>query len=204
MQGGSGPGEEPAASEAVRLLERYVAAKDGNRPHLMTRIYAADAVLTYSIATDSISFPPRTVGLEAITRTLVTEFGQRFARCRTYYVVDDPPTGGASIPFIPWLVLMREEAQSCARVGKGFYTWTFDHTGSGPLRVKAMHIHIERMDLVADRGGELLETLQSRLSYPWLRAARLRDAFRGIGGANPAAAFLEDFSEPMQRPPVKG
>ncbi len=117
--GRAAAGRAQAASEAARLLERYVAAKDGNRPHLMEQIYAPDAVLTYSIATDSISFPARTVGLEAITRTLVVDFGQRFTRCRTYYVVDNPPAGNASIPFIPWLVLMREEARSRPAPGQG-------------------------------------------------------------------------------------
>ena len=179
--------------DAARLLERYVAAKDGNRPQLMDEIYAPDAVLTYSIATDSISFPARTVGLEAITRTLVVEFGQRFTRCRTYYIVDDPPGSDASIPFIPWLVLMREEARSCTRVGRGFYAWTFERAGTGPLHVKAMHIHIDRMDLVDDADGQLLATLQSPLPYPWLQPATLHDAFHRLAGMGPAAASLEDF-----------
>jgi hypothetical protein len=101
MRSRPGLAEERATSKAARLLEHYVAAKDGNRPPLMAQLYAPDAVLTYSIATDSISFPPRTVSLEAITRGLVVEFGQRFTRCRTYYVVDEPPAADAHITFIP-------------------------------------------------------------------------------------------------------
>jgi hypothetical protein len=189
-------------ANARRLLERYVAAKDGNRPDLMDAIYAPDALLTYSIATDSISFPARTVGLEAITRTLVVEFGRRFTRCRTYYIVDEPPGSDASIPFIPWLVLMREEARSSTRVGKGFYAWTFDHPGTGRLHVKAMHIHIDRMDLVDDADGQLLAALQSPLPYPWLEPATLRDAFHRFGGMSTAPVSLEDFEEPMTRPPT--
>lgn len=188
--------------DARRLLERYVAAKDGNRPHLMEEIYAPDAVLTYSIATDSISFPPRTVGLEAITRTLVVEFGQRFTRCRTYYIVDELPSSDASIQFIPWLVLMREEARFCARVGRGFYSWTFDRIGAGPLRVKAMHIHIDRMDLVDDPHGQLLASLQSPLPYPWLQPAILRDAFHRFACMGSAPASLADFEQPMARSPT--
>ena len=192
--------QRQAVSGAACLLERYVEAKDGNRPQLMGEIFAPDAVLTYTIATDSISFPPRTAGLEAITRTLVVEFGQRFTRCRTYYVVDDLPGGDAGIPFIPWLVLMREEARSCLRLGRGFYTWTFERPGAGPPQVKAMHIHIERMEPVEDVGGHLLATLQTPLPYPWLQPATLHDAFDRLPGVGPMAATLEEFKRPMTRP----
>ena len=194
-------GERRVTSGAGYLLERYVAAKDGNRPHLMAEIYAPEAVLTYSIATDSISFPARTVGLEAISRTLVVEFGQRFTQCRTYYIVDHPPSSDASSPFIPWLVLMREEAQSCTRVGRGFYAWTFERVGAGRLHVTAMHIHIDRMDLIDDPESRLLASVQAPLPYPWLSPAALHDAFDRLpAGVGPAA--LEDFKQPMTRPPT--
>ena len=193
--------ERRVPSGAGYMLERYVAAKDGNRPHLMAEIYAPDAVLTYSIATDSISFPARTVGVDAITRTLVVDFGQRFTRCQTYYIVDVPPAGDASIPFVPWLVLMREEARSSTRVGRGFYAWTFARANAGQLRVTAMHIHIERMDLIDDPDSQPLANLQAPLPYPWLPPAALGDAFHRLTiGA--AAASLEEFKRPMTRPPT--
>ena len=69
-------------SSPQRLLERYVEAKDLTRPYLMEEIYAADAVLTYSIATHAIAFPSRVKGREGITRTLVVDFADRFDRCR--------------------------------------------------------------------------------------------------------------------------
>ena len=49
------------------LLERYIEAKDRVRPHLMQEIYAPDAVLTYTIATDTIAFPARVSGRESIS-----------------------------------------------------------------------------------------------------------------------------------------
>ena len=52
----------PMRTPPRMLLERYVEAKDLARPHLMPQIYAPDAVLTFSIATDSISFPPESRG----------------------------------------------------------------------------------------------------------------------------------------------
>jgi hypothetical protein len=37
------------------------------------------------------------VGLAAITRTLVVDFGQRFSRCRIYYLVDQPSDSDANM-----------------------------------------------------------------------------------------------------------
>lgn len=71
---------------ARELLERYVEAKDDNRPALMAQVYRPDAVLNFSIATDEIRFPGEVHGVEAITRTLIVDFGERFVQCRTYYV----------------------------------------------------------------------------------------------------------------------
>ena len=56
------------------LLERYVEAKDLARPHLMRDIYAPDAVLTYSIATDAIDFPAEVRGVEG--KDLLPELGR--------------------------------------------------------------------------------------------------------------------------------
>jgi hypothetical protein len=70
------------------LLERYVEAKDMVRPELMKEIYADDAVLTFSIATETISFPPRVVGINGITKTLVVDFAAKYSRCKTFYVCD--------------------------------------------------------------------------------------------------------------------
>ncbi|HXX02276.1 MAG TPA: hypothetical protein VEJ00_13760, partial [Candidatus Acidoferrales bacterium] len=92
------------------LLERYVEAKDLTRPQLMPDIYAPDAILTFSIATDSIDFPRRVAGRDAITRTLVVDFAARFSRCKTFYVCESPPRETAHPVVLPWLVLMREGA----------------------------------------------------------------------------------------------
>ena len=88
---------------------------------MMQTIYAANAVLTFSIATDTISFPHRVVGLDAITKTLIVDFGTKFSRCKTFYICDSTPDQEASIAILPWLVLMRESASSRLRIGKGYY-----------------------------------------------------------------------------------
>ena len=182
------------------LLERYVQAKDSVQPELMREIYAPDAELTYSIATDSISFPAKTVGLDAITRTLIVDFATRFAQCKTYYVCDAPPADDSAFVRVPWLVVMREPAAGSLRIGKGYYEWSFARTASADLQVTTMRIHIERMDAIADAGATLLTAAQAALPYPWLAPARLRAAYQQRAAAQRTLAFLHDFEVPLVLP----
>lgn len=178
------------------LLERYVEAKDFARPHLMAGIYQSDAVLTYSIATDAIEFPAEVRGVDAITRTLVSDFALRFDRCRTYYLCDTRPAGSPSGLELPWLVVMREPAPSRLRMGRGFYRWTFQPVPEG-VRVSAMHIHIERMDPIDDPGSRLLERIQAPLPYPWLSPAVLDARFAALADSDTALQFLQAFRTPV-------
>jgi len=58
------------------LLEAYLEAKDLNRPSLILECFTPNAILTYSIATDTISFPNKVLGTDAIAQTLVRDFGK--------------------------------------------------------------------------------------------------------------------------------
>ena len=182
--------------EARELLERYVEAKDGNRPQLMPAIYQRDAVLTYAIATDEISFPSEVRGIEGITQTLVADFGRRFDCCKTYYICATPPAGAADIPYLPWLVVMREIEARTLRVGKGHYCWRFARNDAGRLGVAAMHIHIDRMQAIPDADGVLREAIQGDMSYPWLTPAALQRRMDELAVASAALAFLRPFREP--------
>ena len=64
------------------LLEAYLQAKDLNQPSVILDCFTRDAVLTYSIATDTISFPARVDGADAIAQVLVRDFGKGFDSCR--------------------------------------------------------------------------------------------------------------------------
>ena len=66
------------ADAATRLIETYFNAKDGNRPHLMRRAFHEHAVVEMSVRTQAISFPPWLNGCDAITDTLVRQFGQTY------------------------------------------------------------------------------------------------------------------------------
>jgi hypothetical protein len=159
----------------------------------MAQIYAPDAVLTYSFATDSIRFPARVSRLEDITRTLVVDFATRYSRCKTYCVAESPPESSEHMAFVSWLVLMREHAAASLRIGKGCYEWTLGARGW----VAAMHIHIERMDAIADPDGILLEEAQAVLPYPWLAPQTLRSGFQALLERDAAFAFLEPFKAPV-------
>jgi hypothetical protein len=180
-------------STPTSLLNDYLQAKDGNQPQLMPRIFAPDAVLTFSIATDAISFPARTEGVDAITHTLVTDFRKKYSRCRTYYVCDRLEIENDSIESLPWLVLMQEVATGNMRVGTGTYDWRFKRQADGGLLVGALHIAIGKMDVIENADGTLLGTMQSALPYPWLPAATLHAEFKVLAGLEPALEFVEEY-----------
>jgi hypothetical protein len=181
------------------LLEAYLQAKDLNQPSVILDSYTPDAVLTYSIATDTISFPARVSGADAIAQTLVRDFRKNFDCCKTYYVCDSIAHDGGLIDFMPWLVIMRQISTKALRLGKGWYRWRFE-SGETTLRVCAMHIHIERMDVIEDRDGSRLHDLHAALPYPWLRPATLGETFRRMMKQGPGFAFLDGFQLPVDRP----
>ncbi|MDR7006890.1 hypothetical protein [Paraburkholderia strydomiana] len=183
----------PTLAPYTRALEAYIDAKDNTRAQRMPDAFAPDAELTISLATSTITFPARTVGIDAITKTLVTDFGATYTRCRTYYLCDSLNVRDGVIDALPWLVLMREPAAGALRVGHGVYCWTFDKTPA----VSRFHIHIARMDVVPDADGALLDALQEGLSYPWLPPAELHARFTELARRTPALSFVDAFARPV-------
>ncbi|MFM0716475.1 hypothetical protein PQQ73_09055 [Paraburkholderia strydomiana] len=186
----------PPLAPYRRALDIYIDAKDNTRAQRIAEAFAADAVLTISLATSAIAFPARTVGSDAIAKTLVTDFGAQYSRCRTYYVCDSLDVQAGVIDALSWLVVMRETASGALRVGHGVYRWTFDET---PV-VTSFDIHIARMDVVPDADGALLDALQASLDYPWLAPAALHAGFTALARSTPALAFADAFSRPAWAP----
>jgi len=187
------------------LLEAYVYAKDKCTPALIHDIYHANALVSISASASAVSFPPLVVGVEGIAQTLVTDFAKRFTRCRTYYVCDQLFLNEDRISYLPWLVLMREEVSASLRIGRGYYHWQLTRELESQWRVSEMHIRIDHMMLVADIAGDLLTTLQSFLSYPWLSPKVLDTAFAVIAESNRDFSFLREFKSdklawPQQMP----
>ncbi|WP_329955814.1 nuclear transport factor 2 family protein [Cupriavidus necator] len=195
------PGMNPISLTAAKaLLALYVEAKDNNRPALIAEAFAQDASLTFSIDTDTISFPAKTEGAPAIAATLVSDFAKTFDHCRTYYIGDTAAALTGNTMTIPWLVVMRETAAHTLRAGKGFYSWGFAAGDDGSYRIASLHIHIERMDSVPDPGAAVLSALQSSLPYPWLPEPALKTVIEGSAAAQPGLAFLRAFAEPARMP----
>lgn len=183
-----------------RALEIYIDAKDNTKPARIHEAFAPDAVLTFSLATPNITFPSRSVGADAIAKTLVGDFGERYSRCRTYYLceADALVARDRVIDVLPWLVVMREAAAGALRIGHGTYRWTFDANDAAP-RVAQFHIHIERMDVVDDPDGALLERLQHGLSYPWLAPGELAERYGALASdASGSFAFAREFAQPVR------
>ena len=180
---------------SVALLEAYFDAKDRNRPGLIRDIYATDAQVTFSIATDAISFPARLAGSEEIARVLVSEFAERFEHCRSYYVCDAVQERDHGIDHLPWRVVMKEVGSPRLRVGAGHYRWVFGRTDACCLQVRQMHIHIDRMETVDDPDDRLRTALQSRLPYPWLTPVEWGRHLRLLQAIDPAFGFLRQFED---------
>ncbi|MEX3844112.1 hypothetical protein [Paraburkholderia sp. BR10882] len=192
--------EDPLLQHYRHALETYIDAKDNTKPARIYEAFAQDAELTFSLATPNIAFPARSVGAEAIAKTLVSDFGERYSRCRTYYLCEATALVARerTIEALPWLVVMREDAAGALRIGHGTYRWTFDSNDIAP-RVSAFHIHIARMDVIDDPDGARLERLQQGLSYPWLAPAELAARYGALAGdASGAFAFAREFARPVR------
>ncbi|MGS0891917.1 nuclear transport factor 2 family protein [Burkholderia stagnalis] len=184
----------PLAPESIRaLLECYLRAKDLNRPERIADCFAADAALSFSLANDDIAFPARVAGAPAIATTLVGDFGQRFERCRTYYVCVEPKVDAHGVGEMPWLVVMRQKDNGALRVGHGAYRWQFAHDDAGIARIAALHIHIARMDTIDDPDASKLDALHAAFGYPWLPPRAFARGLADVAAAHPDWAFLAPF-----------
>ena len=105
------------------VLRNYFHAKDENRPHMLERVFEADAELVVVDHASSMSFPARTVGREAITGVLVRSFGQTYENIYSFYL--RRPQAAAEAFSCGWLVTMSEKQSKSVRVGCGRYDWLF-------------------------------------------------------------------------------
>ncbi|WP_175836337.1 nuclear transport factor 2 family protein [Burkholderia anthina] len=181
------------------LLECYLRAKDLNQPALIADCFAADAELSFSLASDDIDFPPHVSGATAIARTLVEEFGERFDRCRTYYLCATPAVNEHGISAMPWLVVMRQKDSGALRIGHGTYRWEFTRNSADEhapaARIAALHIHIARMDTIDDPSATKLDALHAAFGYPWLPPHALARGLADVATAQPDWVFLAPLRE---------
>lgn len=144
-------------------ISAYIRAKDGNRPHLLDAAFAEDATLRMIVRTGAISFPPLSVGREAIAETLVRRFNQTYENVYTL-CIGLPPTPDSEAFSCDWLVAMSEKQSGAVRIGCGRYDWSFTHEKG---KVCALTITIEAMESLPSEALEPVMNWVSALPYPW-------------------------------------
>src|SRR5260370_41926684 len=104
------------------LVGAYIRAKDENRPYLMERAFAENAILEMVVNSGTISFPPISNGLRSISDVLVRRFAQTFENVHTFCLA--PPPRDDAVGFsCDWLVGMSEKDSRSVRVGFGQFDW---------------------------------------------------------------------------------
>jgi len=146
------------------LINRYLQAKDHNRPHLMAAVFSESAQLTMKVKSGEVVFPAATVGLNAITDVLVREFNQRFENIYSR-VLRDSVQEENGVLSCRWLVVMSEKQQRLVCVGGGEYRWQFND--AKPLRVSRLGIQIEQMIRLQPTLSDALMAWPQSLSDPW-------------------------------------
>ena len=156
-----------SCSPAERLLDGYFRAKDGNRPHLLERVFAPDAKLEVRNASSAISFPAVTTGREQIADVLVRQFGRVNENVYSFYL--SRPEGAVRQFSCRWLVGMTDKESKAVRVGCGKYEWSLAYE---PVPcASALVISIDVMQVLdASTQRQVFAWLEG-LAYPWSSAS---------------------------------
>jgi len=158
------------ASDYKVLVNRYIKAKDSNKPHLMSSVFSENAVLEMKVKSDNISFPPNVTGCKQITEILVREFSQSYENIYTICVSDTVEQSSATLN-CRWLVGMTETSSGLHKVGFGDYFWLFDATKN--VLVSQLTIIIDSMVILpSERQSALMPWLDS-LPAPWALSSEI-------------------------------
>ncbi len=180
----------PSSSSVEQVLVAYFRSKDGNRPHLLDRVFSADARLEVRNRSTAIDFPALTVGREAIGEAMVSQFGQSYENVYSFYL--DRPRPGVREFACQWLVGMTEKRGKAVRVGCGRYDWSLQ-TGPDP-RAEGLVITIEVMQVFpASTQGTILAWLEG-LAYPWATRSAVIGSAPAVEGLGPVLHRLAHYS----------
>ncbi len=168
------------------VLRNYFHAKDENRPHLLERVFDQSAEVVVINRADTISFPARTVGREAIADVLVRNFGLTYENVYSFYMRRPPASAEAFT--CSWLVTMSDKQGQTPRVGCGSYDWAF--AKAAPHLATHLTITIESMQLLpASELASVLGWIQA-LSYPWCEATEAVRTAPAIEALAPVLRYL--------------
>jgi len=169
------------------VVEAYVRGKDGNRPDVAARAFAAEARLTIRNATAAVAFPAVSEGRDAIVDALVTQFGKQYANVRTFCLARPAPDATAFS--CDWLVAMTGRDDGSVRVGSGRYDWTF--RAAPGWCASGLVIAIDAMEVLPPvLAPAILRWTMRSLTYPWSSAAEVIDTAPAIEQLAPVLARL--------------
>jgi len=153
-----------------RVLRNYFHAKDENRPHLLSNVFAHDACLEINNLSAAIQFPSTTRGIEAIADVLVRRFNQSYEDIYSFYM---SRPGEQDTEFsCDWLVSMSEKESQSIRVGCGRYEWVL--LADRKYLAGRLVITIDQMLVLPPQAAMEVRAWLLRLSYPWTSAAIVR------------------------------
>jgi hypothetical protein len=183
-----------SCDQAVGVLRDYIRAKDENRPHLMREVFRSDALVEITAEPRRgralISFPPRLQGLEAITATLVSDFGGRFENIYTFYL-GSPARGMQGDTFsCDWLVAMTAKGDATVRVGCGRYRWQLAARPAGRALVQSLRIDIFAMQALAAEDWPAVQAWIAKLGYPWTQSETVLNHWPEHLGLEPVREYL--------------
>jgi hypothetical protein len=169
-------------------VSSYIFAKDGNRPYLMRRAFAADAELETVVKTDAISFPSAAKGVSAIEDILVRRFGLDYENVYTFCLSRPTDPNRRHFP-CHWLVGMSARSNGQIRIGCGRYDWYFSPDKA--CRVEKLVIAIDVMKVFP--ASELAVTMNwlSSLPYPWCTPGEAVGGLPSIEGIAEIEVYLK-------------
>jgi hypothetical protein len=175
-----------ASATPESVLSAYFRAKDGNRPHLLQRVFSPDAELIVHNASSNIAFPAVTRGRAAIAEVLVRSFSLSYENIYSF-CLERPPAATREFT-CAWLVGMSDRSSGSVRVGCGTYSWAFEQRA--PHLADRLVIALEAMQVLPPSEFDRIFAWLGALDYPWSSPAAALQGIAGMGMLAPVAAFL--------------
>lgn len=171
-------------------ISDYIRAKDGNRPYLLDTAFAEDASLEMIVQTASVSFPPTSIGRDAIAETLVRRFNQQYENIFTLCIGIRPEILTERFS-CQWMVVMSDKQEGALRIGCGRYDWQFRQFDD---RIQSLHITIEAMECSSSASVSPIMTWVSGLPYPWCELSVIAEAPPSLPSMDRILMLLQDGS----------
>jgi len=142
----------------------------------MKLAFAEDAGLEMTVETDTISFPPVTKGIDAITQVLVRDFGQVYENVYTFCLTT-PPSSTDGVFRCRWMV------------GCGYYDWSFQI--SEPHLVEKLGITIKMMEVLPSDYLRPVMGWLPRLPYPWCPTSEATKGMPDLAALEAVRKFVD-------------